>query len=166
MARSWVIEIPGGIGTSQPDTSYAGKARLPTTNIPCDMFSGSADESVLIEFVVPWEHTGQGLLRLDLFYCANDSTGTNTADVSIYTEFKSINGTQPLNTDNFDTSADNASLQLGTVAYNLNEKTITLTPSNNPSPGDFGRLRITRLGSTDTLNVDLYVVRYVIYEEV
>ena len=168
MARNWSIQFDAP-APSRPSTGYAQQDQISTTLRACDAFDPSSDESVILPFKVPAEHTGSGTLKIDIDYCANTTTAADDVRFDAVTEFRTPGAGEALNADNFDGTADSATGTFSTTAYSLQTVTITLTPGTTPAAGDLGRVRVTRdannAGGLDDLAADLLVAHYTVYEE-
>lgn len=168
MARNFTLQWDGG-KVDRPSASFAQQDQVPTTLRPCDAFSPSADESVILEGTLPAEYTGSGTLKLDILACANTTTAADDARLDAVTEFRTQGADEPLNADNFDGTADSGTMTFSTTAYSLQRLTITLTPGTTPAAGDRFRIKLTRdadnAGGLDDLAADLLAVGYELYEE-
>lgn len=168
MARNWSVPFLAP-APSRPSASYAQVDQVPTTLVPCDAFDASADESVILEFEVPAEHTGSGTLKIDILVCANTTTAADDARIDVVTEFKTPGAGEAMNSAAFDGTADSGTVTFSTTAYSLQLLTITLTPATTPAAGDKARIQITRDADNgaalDSLAVDLLVQHYTVYEE-
>lgn len=162
--RNWTLtwDAPGVV---LPSTGFAA---LDVQNgRPVNAFDSATDESIILEGVVPDEHTGSGTLKLRIFGFANASTGV--ARFEVVTEFRTPNANESAASDNFDGTAD-----VGTItsdsANEMATFTVTLTPATTPAVGDHLRVKVTRdgdgSGGTDSLSVDFWVTSYELYEEV
>lgn len=169
MARNWTIQWLAP-APSRPSSAYAQADQVPTTLVPCDAFDASTDESVLLEGVVPAEHTGAGTLKLRIQACANTTTAANDARIDVATEFKTQGASEAINSANIDGTPDSGTMTFSTTAYSLQELIISLTPAVTPAAGDKFRIQVTRDanngGGLDDLAVDLLVLTYELYEEV
>lgn len=169
MARNWTLQFTGG-KTERLASSAAAQGVVPTTLHPADKFDAAADESVILKFGVPAEHTGTGTLKLAIYGCANTTTAADDARIDVATEFKTPGAAEAMNSANIDATPDSGTMTFSTTAYSLQLLTITLTPAVAPVAGDEGRIQVTRdadnAGSLDDLASDLFVTRYELYEEV
>jgi hypothetical protein len=137
-------------------------------NRPVNAFDAGADESIILEGVVPAEFTGAGTLKLRLLAMANTTSASDKARVDVVTEFRTPGAGESGNTDNFDGTADSGTLTFSTTAYEVRALAITLTPATAPAAGDKFRVKVMRdanHASDDTLAVDLLVMAYELYEE-
>lgn len=167
MARNWTV-IVDAPAPSRPSTVFATIDQVPTTLVPCDSFDPTTDWSVDLLFDVPFEHTGSGTLKLDIYYCANTTTAADDVRWDVATEFRTAAANEAMNVSNLDASVDSATGTFGTTAYALRKATVTLTPAVAPVAGDRGRIRVTRdanHGTDDSLAVACLVLSYEIYEE-
>lgn len=169
MARNFTIQWRGG----QPNrlaANYAQQDTYPTTLRPCDAFSPSADESVILGGTLPAEYTGAGTLKLRLMGGANTTTAADDARFDAVTEFRTSGASESLNADNFDGTPDSVTITHSTTAYSYQEGIITLTPATTPAAGDQFRIKVTRdadnAGGLDDLATDWLAVGYELYEEV
>lgn len=169
MARNFTIQWRGG-RPNRPSTNYAQQATYPTTLRPCDAFSPSTDESVILEGTLPAEYTGSGTLKLRIMGGANTTTAADDARFDAYTEFRTSGAGESLNADNIDATPDSVTITHSTTAYAFVEGTITLTPATTPAAGDQFRIKLTRdadnAGGLDDLATDWLAVAYEFYEEV
>lgn len=168
MARNWSVQFLAP-AVSRPATAYAQEDQVPTTLVPCDAFDPTTDESVILEFEVPAEHTGAGTLKLDILACANTTTAADDAQIDAATEFRTPATAEAMNVSAIDGTPDSGTFTFSTTAYSLQKITITLTPAVAPVAGDKGRIQVTRdanHATLDSLAADLLVLHYTVYEEV
>src|SRR3990172_10468674 len=144
-----------------PATAFA---QFTTQNVrPVNAFDATADESVILEGIVPAEFTGAGTLKLRLLVMANTTTAADDARIDVVTEFRTPGAGESGNVDNFDGTADSGTLTFNTTAYEVRALTVTLTPATTPAAGDKFRVKVSRDAnhvSDDTLAVDLLVMAY------
>ncbi len=168
MARNFSIQWQGG-KADRPSSNYAQQDEVPTTLHPCDAFSPSSDESVILSGVLPAEYTGSGTLKLDIFACANTTTAADDARLDVATEFKTQGAGEAMNSSGIDGTPDSGTMTFSTTAYSLQKLTVSLTPATTPAAGDAFRIQVTRDadngGGLDDLASDLLAVHYVFYEE-
>lgn len=167
MARNWTVPFDGG-RVSYPSSGSATQSVVPTTLAECDSFDAGTDQSVILPFTVPAEHTGSGTLKLRMLVCANTTTATDDARIDVVTEFRTPAAAEAMNSDAFDATPDSATVTFSTTAYSLQELIITLTPATTPAAGDRARIKVTRdadHATDDSLASALLVLSYEVYEE-
>ena len=168
MARNFTLQWDGG-KVDRPSSGFAQQDQVPTTLHPCDAFSPSTDESVILAGTLPAEYTGSGTLKLDILACANTTTAADDARIDVATEFKTQGAAEAMNSAAIDATPDSGTMTFSTTAYSLRRLTITLTPATTPAAGDRFRIQVTRDADNgsglDDLAADLLVVGYELYEE-
>ena len=168
MARNFTIAWKAP-APNRPSSAYAQADQVPTTLIQCDAFQpGTADESVMLEGVLPAEYTGAGTLKVRLLVCANTTTAADDARIDIVTEFRTPAAAEAMNVSNIDATPDSGTVTFSTTAYSLQVLVISLTPATTPAAGDHFRIQVRRdqdHATDDSLAVDLLVLSYEFYEE-
>ena len=175
MARNWTIPFhPRSMDTNTP-SSAARPSFLPGNLCPSVAFDAATDESCVLEKIVPLEHTGSGTLKVRLLYAASTTTAGDDVRIDIVTEFRTPDVGENANTDNYDGTADSATLDFddGTnppAAYDMFVVVITLTPATTPVAGDKFRIKITRDANNgaglDDLASQWHLLGAEVYEEV
>ena len=165
MARNFTIQWePPEV--SLPSAAFAEFSTQ--NNRPVNALDPSADESVVLEGILPAEYTGAGSLKLRLLAMANTTTSSHKARLSAVTEFRTPGAAESGNSDAFDGTPDAATMTFSATAYSIQSLIITLTPATTPASGDKFRIKVTRDAdhvSDDDLPVDLLILGYELYEE-
>ena len=172
MARNWSLSFePRAMDCNAPSAG-ASHDVLPTTLRPSVAFDQTTDESTVIEWTMPSEHTGSGTLKARLLYAANTTTAADDVRWDIVGEALTENNNESANADSYGATADSGTGTFGTTAYAYRSVTITLTnfkADEAPAAGDKCRLKITRdanHATDDSLAADCHVVGVEIWEEV
>jgi len=164
MARLWTLNWEAPEVTMPATASAVGTQQ---NGHPCNSFSTTADQSIILAGSLPPEFTGTGTLKLRMHAMALATSGVARFDIT--TEFKTVDVNELMTSDAFG-SANAGTLTIDTSGE-LREFIISLTNHGAaPAAGDAFRLKVLRDGDNsstqDTLAVVLYVFRYEFYEEI